>query len=220
MTPVVNKLLSMGATALMLLGCSSPGYKKGNAAAEGVQNAAAEVQAESRALDLTVGALKDLVNEPSGDLRQPYQHYCSSLDHFVTEARRTENSGHRMAERNAAYLRAWDKAAAEIEYEHVRELSQTRKAAVSNEFDTVQRRYDDSQAAVQPLITYLEDIRKALGADLTPAGIESIKGVAQNADANAAKVQTALTALTDALNDSGVKISSLAFQHTNSQATP
>ena len=212
--------VSVAGVAWFLTGCASPGYKKSNAAAAGVQNAALEVQAESRTLDLTVGALRDLVNQPTGDLRQPYRHFCSSLNQFEAEARRAETSGRRMAERHAAYLQSWDKEAAGIEYQHVRDLSQNRKTEVANQFGTVRRRYEESQAAVQPLIAYLEDIRKALGTDLTPAGIESLKEVSQNADTNAAKVQTALTALTTALQESGATMSSLAFQHTNSQATP
>ncbi len=218
-----NTIQTLGellAIALVVVGCASPGYKKGDAAAVSVQNAAAEVQAESRTLDLTVGALRDLVNQPNGDLRQPYQHFCSSLNRFEAEARRTQNSGRRMVESNAAYLQAWDKEMANLEYQHVRDLSQTRKSEVSNRFDAVHHRYEESQAVVQPLTAYLEDIRKALGTDLTPAGIEALKGIAQNADANAAKVQTALAALTAALNDSGARMSSLAFQHTNDQATP
>ena len=206
--------------ALILTGCSSPSYKKGNAAAAGLQNAAAEVQAQSRALDLTVGSLRDLVDQSSGDLTQQYQSYCSNLDRFVTESRRTESSERYMVERNAAYLQAWDKETATIEYQHVRELSQKRKMEVADDIEAVQQRYKESQAVVQPLIAYLEDIRKALGADLTPAGIESMKGVVENADANAAKVQTALGALTATLNDSGASMSSLAFQHTNTQTTP
>src|SRR5262249_22828646 len=144
--------LTFAGIAVILMGCSSPGYKK--------SNAAAEAQAQNRALDFTIGALRDLINEPNGDLREPYQHFSSSLDQFVAEARRTENSGRRMAESNAAYLQAWDKAAAGIEYQHVRELSQSRKVEVANQFDAVHRRYEETQAVVQPLIAYLVDIRK------------------------------------------------------------
>jgi hypothetical protein len=206
--------------ALAIAGCSGPGYKKGNAAAAGLQSAAKEVQAQSQTLDLTVAALRDLVDHPSGDLTKQYQYFSSCLDRFVSEARRTESSGQSMKKLNAEYLQAWDKEAGTIEYAHVRELSQKRKTDVANDIEALQQRYKESQAVVQPLIAYLEDIRKALGADLTPAGIESMKGVVENADANASKVQTALGALTTAMNDSGAKMSSLAFQHTNAQATP
>ena len=52
-----------------LWGCASNGYRKGDMAAVSMQKAAAEVQAESRALDHTVTALRSLVNEPGGDLK-------------------------------------------------------------------------------------------------------------------------------------------------------
>ncbi len=65
---------------------------------------------------------------------------------------------------------------------------------------------------MQPLIVYLQDIHKALGADLTPAGLESMKGIVRNADVNATKVQVALRALISELSDSGSRLSSLALQ--------
>ena len=178
-------------------------------AASGLQSAADEVQAESRALDLTMGALKDMMNEPTPDLKQPYKHYSAALDHLVAAAERTEATGVRMAQRNADFLQAWDKQIATIDYQHIRELSQARKAEVTSRCEAVNHRYADSQAAVRPMIDYLQDIRRALNADLTLNGLEALKPVAQNAETNAQKVQTALTALANELTDSGTRLSSV-----------
>jgi hypothetical protein len=195
-----------------LAGCSSTPHLKNDAAARSMQSAAAEVQAESQALELTMGALKDLMQPPQGDLKVPYQHYITSLERLISAARGTEQTGQRMADKNAAYLHAWDKELAAIQYEHVRDLSQARKAEVTSRFEAIQRRYQDNQDVVEPLLSYLQDIRKALRADLTAAGVASMKSVAQNADTNAAKVQTALAALNSELNNSGTLLSSVVPQ--------
>jgi hypothetical protein len=202
--------LSLAIAATLAAGCSSIGQRKGDTAALGLQKAAAEVQAESRALELTMGALRDLVNEPNGDLKRPLKHYSTALDRLIAAAERTETTGLRMAQRNAEYLQAWDKQLPTIDYEHIREVSQKRKAEVTSRCESINHRYADSQSVVHPLIDYLQDLRRAMNVDLTVNGLEALKPIAQNAQANAEKVQTALTALANELTDSGARLSSLA----------
>jgi hypothetical protein len=177
-----------------------------------MQKAAIEVQAESRALDHTVTAMRSLVNEPGGDLKQPFKHYGKCLDQLIASAERAQNTRKTIAKKSAAYLQAWDRQLQTIEYQHIRDLSDARRIEVTNREDAINRRYQESQAAIQPLIKYLEDIREALSTDLTPAGIDSMKNVVQNANDNIAKVQTALDALTSELTNSSAHLSSVAYQ--------
>ncbi len=190
-------------------GCSTAGYNKSGAAAVSMQRAAAEVQAESNSLELTLTALKALFVEPGADLRRPYQHFSAAVDNLEAAAHRTEATGLKMAAQNKAYLSAWDKSLQTIDFGHIREVSETRKGEVSESFEAVNRRYQESQQAVQPLLSYLKDLRTALGNDLTSSGLESLKEVMQNADTNADKLQTALSALKDDLSASGARLSSL-----------
>ncbi len=192
--------------------CTSTGYQKGDVAATSMQRAAVEVQLEGRAMDQTVAALSDLVAQTNGDLTGPYKRYSHSLDQLIASAQKTESTGRKMEEKNAAYLAEWDKQLAAIDYGHIQEISAARRTAVTNSLDAIQRRYQESQAAVQPLISYLLDIRRALSADLTTAGLDSLKGVAKNANDNVAKVQTALDALTNELTTSSAGLSSVAYQ--------
>ncbi len=199
----------MAIAALWLAGCSTANYAKSEAAAISMQRAAAEVQAESNAVQLTVAAMNELFQEPGADLRQPYRHYSTAVDRLAAAARKTQATGQRMAQRNTAYLSAWDKNLKTIDYDHIRELSQNRKEEVTERFEAVKRRYEESQQAVEPLLTYFRDIRTALGTDLTSGGTESLKTVVENAGRNAEKVQTALAALDEELNASGARLSSI-----------
>jgi len=200
------------AAAVVCAGCSTEGYHKSNAAAMSMQTAAQEVRAESQALELTMEGLRNLVNEPGADLRRPYKHFSSSLAELVVASNRTETTGKRMEERSAAYLQAWDRQLGLIDFDHVREVSQSRKTEVANHFEAVARRYQESQAVMKPLISYLQDIKHALNTDLTSPGLESMKGVAQNASDNAAKVHVALDALISELSNSSSRMSSIAYQ--------
>lgn len=211
LVPLINRA-SVLLLAAGLAGCASPGYRKSDSAARSMQTAAAEVQAESRAIDLTLGSLKDLETEPGADLKQPYRHFSASLEHLIACARRTQNTGKAMAEKNAVYLQAWDKQLDAISFEHIRDLSQARRTEVANRMAAINQRYQQSQQVVEPLISYLLDIRRALGSDLTTGGLGSMKEIVENAGTNAAKVQSALNALTGELASSGTQMLSWALQ--------
>jgi hypothetical protein len=114
--------------------------------------------------------------------------------------------------KNAAYVAEWDRQLQAIDYGHIHELSEARRNEVTNRMEAVERRYHESQEAIVPLISYLLDIRRALSADLTTAGLQSMRTVAQNANDNVVKVQTALDALTTELTNSGAQMSSIAYQ--------
>jgi chromosome segregation ATPase len=192
--------------------CTSTGYQKGDIAAVNMQKAATEVQAESRALNQTLASLRDLENEPSGDLRVSFKRYSQSIDRLIATAQRTESTGKRMEQKSAAYFEAWDRQLPAIDYQHIRDLSDARRTEVTNRVDALNRRYQESQAAVQPLISYFQDIRKALAADLTVGGLESLKDVVQHATGNVAKVQIALDALATDLTNSSSRMSSIGYQ--------
>src|SRR5579872_4937835 len=195
-----------------LAGCTTNGYQKGDVAAVSMQRAATEVQAESHAIDQTVVNLRDLVSETNGDLRVPFKRYSKSLDRLIAAAQRTDNTGRKMEQKSTAYLQAWDQQLQTIDYQHIHDLSQARRSEVTNRVEAINRRYRESQAAVQPVISYFVDIRRALSTDLTMAGLESLQGISQNANDNVAKLQTALGALTAELTDSSAHLSSVAYQ--------
>jgi hypothetical protein len=195
-----------------LMGCASTGYNRSEAAARSFQNTAAEIQAESLALDTTLAALKDLVNKPAPDLKVQFHVYETALDRLVTASDRVENTGRVMRAKNEAYFQAWDKQLAEMNYEHIRKSSEARRDEVCNQFVAVDKRYEEMHAALEPLIAYLVDIKKALSADLTRDGLEAVKPIVAKADENAARVQTALGKLATDLAVSGTRLSSVAVQ--------
>jgi len=203
---------------LLLAGCSSPGYQKGNAAAYSMQTGAQQVQIESGVLDTTMAALKDLVNNPS-NLQQQYQRFSKQLDLLIAAAQRVDETGKRIQAKGAAYFQSWDRQLGAIDYEYIRTLSQTRRTEATNHFADVTRRYQENQQVVQPVVSYLKDIRTALGSDLTLAGVQSMKDVVANAEQNAAKVQTALASLVTDLNNSSAKLSSSVAMQTAAKDT-
>lgn len=211
---IANGILAVALafTLPVLNGCTSPGYRKSEAAAASLDRAAAEVHDESVALDLTMGTLRDLGSQPQPNLKLCYAHFSRSLDSFKKHARRTEATGEVMVRRTADYFEAWDRQLDEMSYEAVRNRSSARRTEAVARFNAVNQRYRETQTVVEPLIGYLDDIRRALGTDLTVGGVRALKPVIDNAETNAAKVQRALSGLADQLSSASRELSAEAVQ--------
>lgn len=194
-------------------GCASTPYKKGDTAATSLQDAASAVEGQSRSLEVTMGTLDDLVNKPEPDLKPQFKRFSKALDNLAASARHNERAQARVAQKTEIYFAEWDKQLATMNYEIVRARSEARKAAVTNHLDSVTRRYHESQDAMGPLLNYLYDVRKALDADLTQSGIDSIKPIVAKARENADKVQLALGRLTTELTASSANMSSVVYQN-------
>jgi hypothetical protein len=208
---------------VVLTGCSTTGYQKGDVAAQSLKQAAGQVRAENQALDLAMVTLRELVNkspgenqpdakrfnQPSIDLKPSFQRFSRALDRLESAARRTDEAATQIAQKKAAYLANWNKELSTMSYEAVRTRSEARKNEVSQRFEAVNRRYSEARAATEPLIAYLNDVRKALGTDLTTGGLVAVKPIVQNAEENTVKVQAALARLSDELSASSVQMASI-----------
>jgi hypothetical protein len=209
----LGRFMAACGVALVLAGCHSTAYDKGNSAGRSLQKAAGEAQAEGRILDGTMAALNDLINNPAPNLKPQFHRYSSLLAELIASAKRNDKTIARITARNAEYFRTWDKQLATMNYEVIRTRSETRKAEVVSHFEKVNSRYQEVQTTMDPLLNYLVDIRKALSTDLTPDGLESVRSIVGNATENAGKVQTALGKLADNLHEAGLKMSSVAARN-------
>jgi len=210
---IVNSVAIIALAALCFAGCASNPYRKGDAAAVSLQNAASEVQGQSRALEVAMGTLDDLVNKPEPDLKPQFKRFSKAVNHLAAYASRNNRSEARVSKKSAVYFEEWNKQIATMNYEVVRARSQARKDEVTKYFDSVDKRYREAQDAMGPLLSYLYDVRKALDTDLTQRGVESIKPIAIKARENADKVQLALGRLTTELTDSGTRMSSVVYEN-------
>jgi Protein of unknown function (DUF2959) len=198
--------------ALLASGCATAGYQKGDLAARSLQNAAAAIQTEHRAIELAMAALDQLVTNPSGDLKPRFENYSKSLDWLVACAHDSDKAGLVIRQKHEAYFKAWDEELSRMTFEAVHNSSAARKDEVSGQFQTISGRFQQDQATVGPLINYFEDIRNALRADLTPGGLQAVKQIVANANANVTKVQSALDRLAQDLTASGSRLSSTILE--------
>jgi hypothetical protein len=193
---------------LALAGCATSTYKQADSAAISQQNAAEEVQIEGHELNVTMACLQDLVNKPAPDLGPQFHQFSKAVDHLEAAADRNERAAQKVAEKHTAYFEGWNQQITNMNYEVVRSHSEARKTQVTTRFENVNRRYAEARTVMRPMLNYLNDIRRALAADLTREGLEAVKPVVANGVENAGKVQIALANLQNELTSSGVRMAS------------
>jgi hypothetical protein len=198
-------------------GCATGNYKKADAASESLRRASLQIDAENHCIDMTLVQLENLVNKPAPDLKPQFEAFSASLDRLVASVERADKAAAVASQKSKDYFQDWDKEAATINFEAVRDQSVSRKTQVSNEFNTVDQRYRENQAVIKPLISYLQDIHTALSTDLTMGGLQSVKPLVDNAEQNADKVQSALERLTTDLDASRSQMSSVVPQETEAR---
>jgi hypothetical protein len=194
--------------ALAFTGCHSIGYKTGDRTAGTFRQASHALNAESEALDFTISSLNDLVENPATDLKPQFKTYSASLDRLIASVGETDKAVAKLRERSDVYFAAWDSEIEAMNYEAVRDQSESRRLEASNQVYSVVSRYDETQNVVKPLISYFQDIQKALGTDLTADGLSAARSIVENAANNTGKIQSALTQLTAEMIASSGRFSS------------
>lgn len=194
--------------AVAFTGCHSIGYKTGDRTAVTFRDTSRTLAGENEALNFTISSLNDLVENPATDLKPQFKTYSESLDRLIASVEETDQAIAKLKERSQAYFVAWDSELEAMNYEAVRNQSESRRMEASNQVYAVVSRYEETQSVVKPLISYFQDIQKALGTDLTADGLSAARSIVENAANNTGKIQAALTQLTDETIASSERFSS------------
>jgi chromosome segregation ATPase len=204
----------LAAGALLLSAVLCPGHaqaaKKGEKTADSLKAAAKNVENGESQVAAVTKALDQLVNQPNQDLRKPFKAYESAVDKLMKTAADAQKRREGAQNRREAYLAAWDEDMAKIQNEDIRNRSADRRQKVQQQLDRLGQCVTAVGDAYRPFEQNLVDIKTALGSDLTPGGVESIRPVANKARENAVSLRNSLTKLRQELESMGVAMSAKA----------
>ena len=200
--------VGLALTVCYMAGCSTTVYKPGDRSADSAQAAAVAVQTESQSLTGTMSTLNDLVDKPGADLKPQFQSFSAALDSLVAALKRGETARDHLVRSCAAFFASWDKQLTTITNTDIRSRSEARKADVSKQSDAADNRCVEAQDALRSLISYLQDIRRALSTDLTRNGVQAVKNLVSKANTTADKAQAALAQADTNLKASSTQMSS------------
>ena len=191
-------LAAFAAAAVFSTGCStleslSPsGFRKADATASTLQDAARAANESGVQIDAVLAALSNLVQNPQGDMKPQFQQFDSALGNLKDRTDDFASNAAKMQDQGAAYFQKWDTEISAIKSENIRAQSTDRKNAVMSRFDQVRAAYQQTQNEINPFLNRLNDIRTALAADLTSAGLAAIRPAADRVTKDAPDIRDAL----------------------------
>lgn len=201
-------------------GCASHGYNRADSAANSVQRAASRVDVGASQIEIALATLTDLMENPGADMKPQFGKFDSAVNNLESLSKDIAGKSETMQKKGTAYFEKWDEELAQIQSEDIRSRSASRKTEVMQGFERVQANYQNSSVALAPFITRLADIRTALGTDLTPAGLESIRGSVAAAKTEGATVQESMRNLSADFKNLGVSLSPAVQPQAEPQTQP
>lgn len=140
--------------------------------ASSVANAREQLQNARLDLQNTVGALNELRTQ-SGDLRPAFDKYTASVEKTRNSAGLAAKLFETMSADSKNYFGAWESEIGSISNPDIQKVSTKRLKTVRKEYDRALKELKPLPGLFHPMMSDLDDFQKALGMDLTPAGLKA-----------------------------------------------
>lgn len=180
--------------AVAAAGCASTPVERQEATLESLQDLREAMLATRAQVDATLLSLNALLNAPEGQLREAYARYAEDADTIAKQAARIQEESRQMRRRSEAWLAGWKAAHESIKDPELRALSERRREQVLSRFQAIEGSLAAAREALAPYVQNLQDLKRAIGNDLTARGVAAVAhtAVVQNANAQADAARRAL----------------------------
>jgi hypothetical protein len=158
-------------------------------------------------IDAALGSLNKLTDPktPAADLRGTYDAYSDQLARITQNSEKLRAEAEAMRNERAAYFARWEEKAATIDNPSIRASADARKARIRSGYERITTASLTAKDAYDPFMRDLQDVRKFLGGDLSPASVSMLGDVSKKANADGANVKQKIDAIIAELDavDSG-----------------
>jgi len=177
---------------------------------EGITSNFEQVDNDLRAalahVDAVEASLDGLVRSDNEDLVASFQEYSGQVAEMERIGEQLEEHADAMRSQGLEYFDEWRASEETVSNPEVREISEQRLEETRDSFTQVSRSSTDVKRALQTYISDLRDIETFLSHDLTPAGIEAITPVAEQAKEDGSTLQQAISPMMSALDQARTRM--------------
>jgi len=180
--------------ATALVGCATTAVERQEQTVSSVASTRKEMLDIRGQIDRTLTSLHALVNASPNDLRKAFQQYAKNVEAMQKDAAAMDKHARAMEKQTGDYLAGWQRAQSEIQNPELRDVTGQRRELMTHSFQRIQSAFREARREVTPFLMRLEDIRRAVGNDLTAVGVSAVAQTEAVASANAhgASVATSL----------------------------
>lgn len=168
----------------------------------------AETVATRDQLQATLNALTALTKQEKGDLKPTFETFSEEVKKTHVVAEQTAARITAMQDASKEYFVSWKTQINEINNESLRKKALKRMEAVQEKYDDVIKSLKEASEKFKPFLSNLDDVQKMLVNDITPGGVKTIRGIADDANWNMKKVRTSIAEAIEELGDMSKSLSS------------
>lgn len=180
--------------AAALAACATGPVQRQEKTVESVADTRKEMIDVRAQVDRTLASLNALISASPNDLAKAYRQYAKDVDAMHKDAAAMDKHADAMEKHTGNYLAGWQRAQSEIQNPELRDVTGERRELLTNSFQRIQVAFREARRDITPFLTRLEDIRRAVGNDLTAVGVAAVAqtDAVANANAHGSSVATSL----------------------------
>jgi hypothetical protein len=173
-------LLLLGAVT-GLAGCATTGIERSAKATSTMRAVEADFRQVPVQVDATSAALNELIRPGQVDVKRAYDNYAEKVSAMQKLGNKLDAHSAEMKARGRDYFEEWEKQGGSYSNPQIRELSEQRRADLSQAYSHVSEASIGARASLDAYLADLKEIQSYLSNDLTPKGLQAISPVARTA---------------------------------------
>jgi hypothetical protein len=184
----------------LVIGCNSSGggAKTRERVVSSMEKVYGDLGNASQQIQRTDALLEEF--QQGADLKSTFKNYQLAVNDLEAASEQARERARAMRENREAYLAKWQSEAEHIQNPQVKEDAMQRRERVAANFQKLTGMADDVRAAYRPYISDVQEIEKALGQNLTPAQVNTMRPSIDRAMKNGDVLNQKLDALGKELN--------------------
>lgn len=172
-----------------LTGCATTGNELATKTTDSMEEVEGNYLKASEQIDVTRVSLEDLIKPQQPDLRKSYDAYAENVEKMEKLSNQLDRHSEKMRARGNEYFSEWESSYTNPE---IRELSERRRIEMREVYTKIPEASIGVRGALKSYLTDITEIKRYLSYDLTPAGIEAIRPIAQRAIIDGESVKEAI----------------------------
>jgi len=171
-------LLLMG-SLLIMVGCASTGLERSAKATSSMQTVDNDIKQALQQVDATNASLENLIKSGQPNVKKAFESYAKNVAKMENQGQKLVKHTDEMGEKRLDYFSEWEKEGNTYANPEIRELSEQRRADLSEIFARIPAASVGIKGAFRTYLSDIKEIQLYLSNDLTSKGIESITPTAQ-----------------------------------------
>lgn len=186
-------------TSIILVTCSTTGNQRSERTSASIADVQKDIRNVHVNINNTNNSLEKLTQENQSDPKKYFKQYSSNVKKMEKSGKELLEHTEKMSAQGKDYFAEWRVQGDGYSNPDIQSLSEQRRADLSTAFAEISNSSVGVKGALRVYMNDIEEIQTYLSNDLTPAGIESIRPIANKAIGDGNYLNEAIAPVSEAL---------------------